>query len=160
MRPFIISKMGMQALRSEIFKMDKRYRLFLVFTEPSDNMYELLTSIAKTVTQYSDQVKKPYYFVKMQKLTTVKEMQNMIGCDDIRGVNILSTNEADMTRSNIQLAKMEHESLIKKGKMITDILNEDNTSEDILLPADRRAVKAYKKSLKWTKDFCKDILNI
>ena len=54
----------------------------------------------------------------------------------------------EVTRSSVARAKKEYEALLEKGKVLVQVLNEDNTPEDVLSATDQRALRAYKKSLK------------
>lgn len=126
----------------------KRYTHFVVRDTPK--LSEVLTNMIKSKELHKDDDHEPYHHIELHKPVTVKRMQKLTGCDNITGVSVVQTSEGliEMTRSSIALAKKEYEELIKKGKIIVQVLNEDNTSEEVLSLADRRAVSAYKKSLK------------
>ena len=131
-----------------------RFRHFLLYTEPTEELGQLLMKMGKTISEHVDAEKGPYYYLYLGKQMTVNRLKKVTGCDNIEGVAVVSSNEIEMTRSSIALAKKEHEALVKKGKIIMDILNEDNTSVDILSMADRKAVKAYKKLLEKQISIC------
>ena len=128
----------------------KRYKHFLLNTEPSPELDELLESLAKTVSRHMDDDQQPYYHLQTRRLVTVKRLKKITGCDNIMGVTTSPSWPVlvEMARSSVREAKKEREALITRGKVLAQVLNEDNTDENILSIADRRALKLYKKSLK------------
>ena len=124
-----------------------RYTYFTLWTEPTPELGDLLRSIGKCVEEHIHPEKGPYYYVYMGKQMSESRLAKLTGVETVEGVPVIPAKEVELARSAIEMAKRENDALVKKGKMILEILLEDNTPEDILLPAERRAVKAYKKLL-------------
>ena len=124
-----------------------RYSHFFIYTEPTSELGELLTREGKTVSEHRDELRGAYYYVYMNKPMTLKEVKKLTGCVAVYGDRQDNETLLAITRSSIALARKEYEELIRKGKMIMQVLNEEKTSQEILSRADRRALTAYKKSL-------------
>lgn len=142
----------------------KRYRYFIIRAEHTPEMGEKMINMSKSAELHEDE-KGPYHKVTMDKPATIDHMKKMTGCDGVTGIKLNKIFKAfdcctggeavesdedllKMARSSVARAKREFESLSKKGNLIVKVLNEDNTPEDILSPADQKAIRAYKKSLK------------
>jgi len=97
------------------------------------------------LSKHLDDTRGPYYLVTLKRKMTVPKLLNLIG-DENTQVEPYN-NVLEITRCDIAKAKKEYEELIKRGKIILDVLSEDNTPEQVLNVADRRAVKAYRRSL-------------
>lgn len=129
----------------------QRYHYFLLNTEHSPELDELLESLAKTVSKHIDEDdQKPYYALQTRRLMTTKRLKKITGCQNIMGVTTSPSWPAmvEMARSAVRQAKKEREALLTRGKVLAQVLSEDNTDEDILSTSDRRALQLYKKSLK------------
>lgn len=125
----------------------QRYSHFTIYSVPNPELGELLTRLGKTVSEHKNDMHGHYYYVNVIKPTTLNQMKKLTGCTEIYGELPDQDALLAMTRSSIALAKKEYDELIKKGRMILQVLNESETSEDILSSTDRRALTAYKKYL-------------
>jgi len=119
------------------------YKQYYIYT--SSNIDDILYKHAAVLSKHTDTTRGPYYYVTLKRKMTIPKLLNLIGDE-----NVLvepHSNVLEMTRCDIAKAKKEYEELTKRGKIILDVLSEDNTPEDVLNLADRRAVKAYRRSL-------------
>ena len=119
------------------------YKQYYIYT--TNELDDILNKHAAMVSKHVDYARGPYYFVTLKRKMTVPKLVNLIGGDNVV-VEPLS-DVLEMTRCDIAKAKREYEELNKRGKLILDVLSEDNTPEEVLNVADRRAVKAYRRSL-------------
>ena len=124
-----------------------RYRHFFLWSAHTAEMGDLLMTIGKNVEERMDSEKGPYYYLYLGKQMSESRLAKVTGCPNVEGVAVIPAKELELTRASIEKAKKENDAMVKKGKLIVEILQEDDTPEDILAPAERRAVKAYKKLL-------------
>ena len=126
----------------------KSYRHYLIYTAPSAGLAQFLASRARVLSEYKDD-QGPYYYVFLKKCMSVQRMKKLTGCTDVRGLTVVPSHDAlrEMTRSNVARAKKEYDEQLKRGHMLLEVLKEDNTPEEVLCLADRRAIRAYKKSV-------------
>jgi len=119
------------------------YRDYFIYT--TSEIDDVLKKHAFMVSKHIDNVRGPYYYVNLNKKMTVPKLLKLIG--DENAVVEPYSNVIAITRCGIAKAKKDYEELITRGKIILDVLSEDNTPEEVLNAADRRAVKAYRRSL-------------
>jgi len=119
------------------------YKQYFIYT--TSDIDDILYKHAAMLSKHIDSARGPYYYITLKRKMTIPKLLNLIGDE-----NVLvepHSNVLEMTRCDIAKAKKEYEESIKRGKIILDVLSEDNTPEDVLNVADRRAVKAYRRSL-------------
>ena len=111
---------------------------FILRADPTSELDQLLTDMSKTASQHVD-TDGPYYYVHLNKKMTENQLKKLTGVENVFGV----VDELQKTRASISTARKEYEALVAKGRMIVDVLQEDDTPLYVLSTADRRAVRAY-----------------
>jgi len=119
------------------------YKQYFIYT--ARDITDVLNKHAAMLSKHVDNTRGPYYYVTLKRKMTLPKLLNLIGDENVL-VEPYS-NVLELTRCDIAKAKKEYEELIKRGKIILDVLSEDNTPEDVLNVGDRRAVKAYRRSM-------------
>ena len=111
---------------------------FILRAEPTSELDQLLIGMSRTASQHVD-TEGPYYYVYLNKEMTVDQVKKLTGCENVVGV----VDELKKTRATISTVKKGHEALVRRGKMIVDVLQEDDSPLHVLSIADRRAVRTY-----------------